>query len=107
MRAIILISVFLSGCNSFPTILPQERCFTVLDTENIEIIKGEPYYKGVCRCRMYEWNSSHIGPITEAVNKPLNYCDKFAGFSPDSTGTIYAWQEEVRLWLNRSSKKNR
>lgn len=105
MRAIVFLSIFVVGCDSFPVIAPQERCFTLLDTENVEIINDEPHYKGVCRCSMYQWSESYIGKITEPISKPLNYCDKFAGFSPESTGTIYTWQEKIRLWLNRKNKK--
>lgn len=105
MLRIIFLSLFLASCTEFPTILPQERCFTLLDTENVEIFKNEPYYKGVCQCQMYEWNSGHIGKIGSPTTRPLLYCDKFAGFSPDSTGTIYLWQESIRLYLNRQSKK--
>lgn len=105
MRLIIFLSLFFVSCTDFPTILPQERCFTLLDTENVEIFKGEPYYKGVCQCQMYEWNSGRIGKLGVPSTKPLLYCDKFAGFSPDSTGTIYLWQENIRLWLQRNKKK--
>ena len=105
MLRIICLSLLLSSCNNFPTILPQERCFTLLDTENIEIFKDEPYYKGVCQCQMYEWNSGHIGKIGQPTTRQLLYCDKFAGFSPDSTGNIFKFQEEVRLWLIRNKKK--
>lgn len=105
MRLIIFLSLFLSSCTDFPTILPKERCFTLLDTENIEVFKNEPYYRGVCQCQLYEWNSGHIGKIGAPVTKPLLYCDKFAGFSPDSTVEIYTWQETIRLWLNRKNKK--
>lgn len=101
MRLIICLSLFLVSCTDFPTILPQERCSTLLDTQNIEIHQDQPYYKGVCQCQLYEWNSGHIGKIGKPSTKPLLYCDKNAGFSPDSTGVIYLWEESIRLWLNR------
>jgi hypothetical protein len=104
LHRIIFLSLLVAGCNGFPTISPQERCFTLLDTENIEIVKDETYYKGVCQCQLYEWNSEHIGRISTPITKPLVYCDKFAGFSPDSTGEIYKFQESVRLWLKRNKK---
>lgn len=100
MRSILLLSLFLVSCKTeFPTILPQERCFVVLEAQQ------EQLYTGHCRCHMYEWTQSHIGRITESVNHDLAYCDKMGGFRPDELGEIAAWQESIRLWLNRMSKK--
>jgi len=100
MRQIICLSLFLVSCKGgFPTIAPQERCFTLFDKSLI--VDDEQYLSGVCRCAMYEWTGSHIGRITEATSKPLVYCDKHAGFNPESTGAIYNLQESIRLWLNR------
>jgi hypothetical protein len=96
----------LVSCNQFPTRAPQQRCFTLLDTENIEIINGEQYFKGVCQCQMYEWTKDHIGKIGEPITRPLLYCDKNAGFSPDSTGKIFTFQESIRLLLNRQNNQN-
>lgn len=99
---IFLSLILLTSCDDFPGILPQERCFVVLDQE--QIIQDIPFYSGHCRCHMYQWGEHHIGRITDSVNKPLNYCDKLGGFGPDSTGAIYSWQEAVRLWLIRHKK---
>lgn len=91
---ILLLIIFLNGCNGFPTIQPQERCVAVLESD-----QGQ-----YCRCHMYEWTSSHIGRIAESVDHDVMYCNKLIGFSPDSTGNIYTWQESIRLWLNRKQK---
>lgn len=102
--SILCLSLFLGGCGDFPTILPQERCFVVLDELSV-IIEGVSYSSGHCRCHMYEWTESHIGRITESVNHELNYCDKMGGYNPQSTANIFTWQEEIRLWLKRKQKK--
>jgi hypothetical protein len=106
MRQILFLSMFLASCNQFPTITPKERCFTLLDTESTTNDGVDTYFKGVCQCQMYEWTKGHIGKIGEPTTKPLLYCDKFAGYSPDSTGKIYAWQESIRLFLNRQNTPN-
>ena len=95
MRLIICLSLFLMGCNEFPSIQPQERCFVILNTTLDD---------SHCRCHMYEWTKDHIGRITESENKPITYCDKMGGFKPDETGRIYEWQESIRLWINRQNK---
>ncbi len=104
MRQIIFLSLFLVGCTDFPTILPQERCVTILDTEHSTVMNGEEYFKGVCQCQMYSWSREFIGKIGKPNTKPLLYCDKKAGFSPRSIGEIYIWQENIRLWLIRKEK---
>jgi hypothetical protein len=97
--------IFLAGCDDFPTIQPQERCVTILDTENVQEINDILYYTGVCQCQLYQWSAEGIGKIGTPTTRPLNYCDKFAGFSPKSTGAIYSWQEAIRLWLLRHETK--
>ena len=100
---IICLSIFLVSCKTeFPAIAPQERCFVVFGEA---VDDGEKkYYSGHCRCHLYEWTSSHIGRITESVNKDILYCDKLGGFRPDELGAVYTWQESIRLWLKRMSK---
>jgi hypothetical protein len=100
LLTICLSVLILASCKSgFPTIEPQERCFMVLETEL------DQTYTGYCRCHMYQWSSSYIGRVSESVNHELSYCDKMGGFSPESVGNIYIWQEDIRLWLNRIGKK--
>jgi hypothetical protein len=86
--------IFLSGCDDFPKILPQERCLIVLESDE------GPY----CRCHLYEWNTDRIGKVGDSKDYDIMKCNKLVGFSPESTGTIYLWQEEVRLWLKRKGK---
>lgn len=85
----------LSCQTNFPTIAPQERCVVVLESD-----QGQ-----YCRCHMYKWDSSGIGRTSESVDHEVMYCNKLIGFSPDSTGAIYEWQESIRLYLNRQNKK--
>lgn len=94
---ILALIICLSGCQGIPTIAPQERCIVVLESD-----VGQ-----YCRCHMYEWTSAHIGRITESYDKDIMYCNKLVGFSPDSTGAIYTWQEQIRLFLNRQTKKSK
>lgn len=91
---ILLTIIFLSSCNNFPTIAPQERCMAVLESD-----VGQ-----YCRCHMYQWNSDTIGRIGDSYDKDIMYCNKLIGFSPDSTGKIYSWQESIRLYLLRHQK---
>lgn len=85
-------TIFLSSCQEFPTIKPQERCVVVL-MDTID----ESY----CRCHMYSWTGDGIGRITESINYELMKCNKLIGFNADSTLEIYTWQESIRLWLKR------
>lgn len=87
--------IFLSGCNGFPTILPQERCVIVLESDQ----------GSYCRCHLYEWSKDHIGRISDSVDHEIKYCDKLIGFRPDTYGRVYTWWEEIRLWVNNFNKK--
>ena len=91
---IALTIAFLSSCDSMPTITPKERCMVVLESD-----VGQ-----YCRCHLYEWNSEHIGRISDSYDKDIMYCNKLIGFSPDDTGAIYTWQESIRLWLKRQKR---
>ena len=91
-KLMLLLILFLSAsCNSFPTITPQERCVAVLESD-----VGQ-----YCRCHLYGWSQEKIGRIGKSVDHDIMYCNKLIGFSPESTGNIYLWQEKVRLWLIR------
>ncbi|MEY3787126.1 MAG: hypothetical protein RIQ94_184 [Pseudomonadota bacterium] len=91
---ILLLITFLSSCDDFPTIPPQERCVIILESDS------GPY----CRCHLYHWSAEGIGRIGESKDYDVMKCDKLIGFSPDSSGAIYAWQESVRLWLKRKGR---
>lgn len=95
---ILLSTVSLSSCDTFPTITPKERCTIVLQ-ETIE----ESY----CRCTLYGWSRESIGPIGDPANYPVEKCNKFTGYSPQDYTDIYLWQDRVRLWLIRNDKKNK
>ena len=90
----LLLITFLSSCNNFPTITPQERCVVVLESDIGQY----------CRCHMYQWNSDTIGRVGDSYDKDIMYCNKLIGFSPDATGEIYKFQESMRLWLKRKGK---
>jgi hypothetical protein len=95
LKLMLLLTLFLSvSCNDFPVITPQERCVVVLESD-----VGQ-----YCRCHMYQWTEGNIGRITPSVDHEIMYCNKLIGFSPDSTGAIYLWQEKVRLWLIRNKR---
>ena len=98
---IILTSV--SCRDNFPAIAPQVRCVNVLMDE--KIIDGVSYYSGYCRCHLYEWNSNHIGRISESTDYDMLKCNKLIGFEPDTYQTVWSWWEEIRLWLNRKQGK--
>jgi hypothetical protein len=79
---LMLLTILISGCAGFAPKLPRvqvERCVTVLATPEIP--------NGICACHDYVISHEKIGPITKAVAKPLNYCDRFVGFHP-KTGWI-------------------
>ena len=100
--------LFLMSCKSgFPTIQPQEKCYTVLESKKTETIEEKEVvlYEGHCRCFLYEGSSSHIGRISTPGNYELSKCDKMGGFAPDEDGNLYIWHESIRLWLNRISKR--
>lgn len=89
---ILLSIIFLSSCDSFPTIPPKERCVVVLEPEQY------------CRCHMYQWTSQGIGRITESTDHDIMYCNKLIGFNAADSISIYEWQESIRLWLLRHKK---
>lgn len=106
LRLMLLLTLFLSvSCNDkFPSILPQNRCVSVLLDE--KIIEGVPYYAGYCRCHLYEWTIDHIGKVSDSVDYELKSCDKLIGFQPDTYQKIWSWWEEIRLWLVRKQGNN-
>ena len=93
---ILLTTSFLNGCETFPTIKPQERCMIVLESD-----VGQ-----YCRCHQYGWSKDFIGRIGDSYDKDIMYCNKLIGFSPDSSGEIYIWQEKIRLYLQRNTSNN-
>ena len=88
--------IFLSGCQGFPTIEPQERCIIVLESDQ----------GAYCRCHMYEWTKENIGRVSESIDHEPMYCNKLIGFRPNTYERIYTWWEAIRLWLNRQDKKS-
>ena len=85
--SILLLIVFLSSCNNFPTIRPLERCIT--------LVKGS-IGQSKCRCHMYDLMDSRR--VSDSYDKDLGYCSKLVGFNLDDWGEINDWIFKVKQW---------
>ena len=47
-----------------------------------------------------------VGRVSESVNRPLEYCDKFIGFSPDTWIDSVLWHEEVFQAVEDANNKS-
>lgn len=95
-------TIFLSSCApiEIPTLeKPIERCALFL--EEIE----ESIYKGKCRCHDYEISRDHIGRVTESIDMPLSYCNKFVALRPSTSwAELRTWFEALFFWENQTNK---
>jgi len=91
MRIIlILLLMTFSGCQSFPTIEPQERCVISLEFD---------------KCRCHEYDLMEDRRVSESYDETVEYCERMVGFRPDSWEDIKIWLGEIKLW--KDSKRRR
>ena len=74
---VLLLIIFLSGCNTPETHV--ERCVISIQNQT-------------CFCHKYEINKDYIGKIGDTYEVDYYHCDKLVGFTPDN------WTE-LRLYL--------
>lgn len=87
-----LLIVCLSSCRHTPNFeVREERCFFSTRFEK-------------CRCFDYLVTNNFSGNISEGRDMPLEYCDNFIGFSPDSWVN---WLQEVRSVIRSSGKTSK
>lgn len=106
MKLILMMGLMgcLNGCQAFPTFNnedPVERCFPYIQAA------GEGLYSGKCRCHQYLVKNGHVGRVSDSVDRPLDYCHKFASFSPDSWVEFVNWFESIFKYVNRAKKEFR
>ena len=90
--------ICLSGCQSFPKFnndRPIERCFTLINSA------GEGVYAGKCRCHQYIIKNGHIGRVSDSYDKPLDYCNKFAAYSPGDWVEFVDWFDSIFNYVNK------
>lgn len=98
---VLLLSVFLSGCESLQYKAEQCSPFFVYTDESKKMIDSD---KSVCNCRQYEYSQAYVGPLSGTYQaKPLDYCNKVVGHK--NQGAFAAFCEEVRIEVNKGIEK--
>ena len=98
---LVVVLITLSSCRSNPpAIKDSERCVTVMEVVSVNEA-GEELITGHCRCGAYRFSIDGIGWIDpdKNYNKPLSYCNKMVGWTPDQWKNLYTDFENLRLWL--------
>jgi hypothetical protein len=75
LLANLTLMMLLIGCRDQNFDIEVERCFFL------------PKFQK-CRCHDYRISHNFTGRVSESRDEPLNYCHKFAGFSPRDTVEI-------------------
>ena len=83
-----------SGCSTvqLPQLADQERCVI-----SIELNK--------CRCHQYRVSPEKVGRVSDSVDRPVEYCERFVGFSPDSWVEFVLWLEETFEAVNDANEQ--
>lgn len=102
MSSILLLTIFLSSCNSFPWPKPKdkERCGIFL--EKVQ----ENLWKGKCRCHQYRISREEIGRVSESVDHDLSYCSRLVGFNPSTWAELVSWFQEIQIWDEQRMNKS-
>lgn len=103
MRMILIVPlmIFLSSCQQIPILKqPFERCVIYLEQ------LGEDTYSGKCRCHQYEITPDNIGRISDSIDKPLNYCDRFVALKASGSWTdLRSWFGDLMFLYNQNRDK--
>jgi hypothetical protein len=81
----------LNNCSRFPVIKTVE-----LGAINF---KG-----GYCRTALFDFNYGKLQAVSESKNRPLEYCHKFIGISPDGWGDIINYLDSIYVWKDKNIK---
>lgn len=82
-RILILLLIIFSGCQSFPTVDPQERCVAVISLN---------------KCRCHDYDLMEDRRESDSYDRPLEYCEKLIGFRPDAWKEIKVWLGDIKIW---------
>jgi len=81
---LLLITCLNLGCATvtLPELADHERCVVSIEHDK-------------CRCHLYRVSAKEVGRVSDSYDKPLPYCDKLIGFSPDTWVEYVLWFEEA------------
>lgn len=100
MILIVLSMILISSCQNIPLLeSPVERCGIFLRPQENGLFDGK------CRCHLYEITPDNIGRISESVDHPLEYCDRFVAFRPSTSwAELRSWFEDLMIFHNQLEK---
>jgi len=102
MISIILLTICLSSCRSFPEIKkPITRCATFIER------LGENTYSGKCRCHEYiiNFQSGLFKKVSESKDYSLEKCSNHVALSPADWGILRFEFDKIHSWLNKMKKR--
>lgn len=92
---LIILIICLNSC--IPTIKDQEQCMILIDLKVDEF--GNRYInenESSCVCRMYRWDKNYVGPVGQAWETDITYCNKVIGHKPDPYIEFATFLEKIR-----------
>lgn len=96
MISVVLLTIFLSGCQSRPDVLNTYQRTIYFE---YVVIDGKKYIDpdlSVCLVRTYQYSLEHLGPINEFQEVPLVLCDKMIGHNPKEYIEVHSFLDDIR-----------
>lgn len=105
MMCALLLTIFLSGCQSIPKELIVTQRFVDL---HIEVIDGKEVIDpdlSFCLLREYKYSVDYIGPISKFKSFPLKECHKINGLGARDYVAVFQFEDAIRQEIQEHEQR--